>query len=87
MCGLIFSAESLGIKKSHLWKLLSVEVLIVLLSFNPNVKSNAKPLKNICMVMEDVSLDLMRVGQTHKCKNNLVISFIDYIYIFFQTEY
>ena len=67
VCGLSFSAESLGIKKSHLWKLLSfLEVLIVLLSFNPNVKPNGKPLKKICMVMEDVPFDLMRAGQTHK---------------------
>ena len=54
-------------------------MLIVLLSYNSNVKPNGKPLKKISMVMEDVPLDLMRVGQTHKYKNNLVLSFIDYI--------
>ena len=66
VCGLSFSVESLGIKRSHLWKILSIEVLIVLLSFNPNVKPNGKPLKKICMVIEYVPFDLMRAGQTHK---------------------
>ena len=47
-------------------KLCFLEVLIVLLSFNPIVKPNGKPLKKICMVMEDVPFDLMRAGQTHK---------------------
>ena len=62
VCGLSFPAESLGIKNSHLWKLLSLEVLIVLLSFNSNIKPNGKALKRICMVMEDVPFDLMRAG-------------------------
>ena len=62
-------------------------MLIVLLSYNPNVRPNGKPLKKISMVMEDVSLDLMRVGQTHKYKYNSVIGFIDYIYLFIQFKY